>query len=137
MPQNAVQLVSYRDARPQIGDGDLLLYRRRGLISIAGRGDHSHAAKAAWWGHDFVDWHPARWNEAPPRATALEPLVDAAYSATEAALFLEGFNSAMLTSDRPLWAVAVPVVLRFEGDARPGAAVQGHEFAAQAVGAAT
>jgi cytosine/adenosine deaminase-related metal-dependent hydrolase len=35
------------DARGQIVGGDLLLFRRRGLISIAGRGIHSHAAKAA------------------------------------------------------------------------------------------
>ena len=31
----------------------MLLFRRRGLISIAGRGSHSHAAKAAWWGDDL------------------------------------------------------------------------------------
>ena len=37
------------DAMEDIQDGDLLLFRRRGLISMAGRGVHSHAAKAAWW----------------------------------------------------------------------------------------
>ena len=37
------------EAQKQIRDGDLLLYRRRGPISIAGRGEHCHAAKAAWW----------------------------------------------------------------------------------------
>ncbi|HET6429207.1 MAG TPA: hypothetical protein VFJ30_12395 [Phycisphaerae bacterium] len=31
---------------------DLLLYRRRGAISIAGRGAHSHAAKASWAGRE-------------------------------------------------------------------------------------
>ena len=36
-----------------IEDGDLLLFRRRGLISIAGRGMHSHAAKASWWDNDL------------------------------------------------------------------------------------
>jgi len=46
--------VRYREARKQIGDGDLLLFRRRGLISIAGRGEHSHAAKAAWWDGDLM-----------------------------------------------------------------------------------
>ena len=35
--------------RHQIADGDPLLFRRRGLISIAGRGVHAHAAMAAWW----------------------------------------------------------------------------------------
>jgi hypothetical protein len=46
-------LVPYADARASIRDADLLLFRRRGLISIAGRGDYSHAAKAAWWGDDL------------------------------------------------------------------------------------
>jgi len=58
-------LVGYRAARHQVRDGDLLLFRRRGLISIAGRGDHSHAAKAAWWEHDLFclevrEWHGGR-----------------------------------------------------------------------------
>jgi hypothetical protein len=89
-------LVSYRAARHQVRDGDLLLFRRRGLISIAGRGDHSHAAKAAWWERDL--------------------------------LFLEGFNSSMLEYDQPIWAVAVPITVRYEGDAQPGMSVRGHTF---------
>ncbi len=52
-------------ARQVVRDGDLLLFRRRGLISIAGRGDHSHAAKAAWWNRDLFclevrEWHGGR-----------------------------------------------------------------------------
>lgn len=50
---NQPALVRYREVRRLIRNGDLLLYRRRGLISIAGRGRHSHAAKAAWWGEDL------------------------------------------------------------------------------------
>ena len=42
-------LVHYRDVRHLILDADLLLYRGRGPIAIAGRGLHCHAAKAAWW----------------------------------------------------------------------------------------
>ena len=43
----------------------MLLFRRRGLIAIAGRGEHSHAAKAAWWGDDLFclevrEWHGGR-----------------------------------------------------------------------------
>jgi hypothetical protein len=49
MTESELIYVPFRQARRQIRDGDLLLFRRRGLISIAGRGDHSHAAKAAWW----------------------------------------------------------------------------------------
>ena len=53
------------EARTAICDGDLLLFRRRSLISIAGRGEHSHAAKAAWWGDELFclevrEWHGGR-----------------------------------------------------------------------------
>jgi hypothetical protein len=43
-------------------------------------------------------------------------------------LFLEGFNSAVLDEQRSIWAVAVPVEVRFEGDARPGLPVRGAAF---------
>jgi hypothetical protein len=53
------------DVKSSIHGSDLLLFRRRGLISIAGRGEHSHAAKAAWWGgHLFCvevrEWYGGR-----------------------------------------------------------------------------
>jgi len=35
--------------RHRLSDGDLILFRRRGLIAIAGRGLHSHAGMVAWW----------------------------------------------------------------------------------------
>ena len=53
--------IALADVRPNIGDGDLLLFRRRGLISIAGRGDHSHAAKAAWWEEDLFCLEVREW----------------------------------------------------------------------------
>jgi hypothetical protein len=48
-----LNLVPYATARRTMCDGDLLLFRRRSLIARAGRGIHSHAAKAAWWGSDL------------------------------------------------------------------------------------
>jgi len=59
------EFVVYAEARGQIRDGDLLLFRRRGLISAVGRGEHSHAAKAAWWEDDAFclevrDWYGGR-----------------------------------------------------------------------------
>jgi hypothetical protein len=56
---------SLEEAKKWIRDGDLLLFRRRGLISIAGRGIHSHAGKAAWWDDDLFclevrEWHGGR-----------------------------------------------------------------------------
>jgi hypothetical protein len=64
-PTNQPHLVTFADARREIGDADLLLFRRRGVISIAGRGIHSHAAKAAWWGDELFclevrEWHGGR-----------------------------------------------------------------------------
>lgn len=53
MAPASIEYAAYHEARSAIRDGDLLLLRRRGLISIAGRGEHSHAAKAAWWGDDL------------------------------------------------------------------------------------
>jgi hypothetical protein len=59
------QLVPLAAARHSIHDGDLFLFRRRGLIATAGRGTHSHAAKAAWWHEDLFclevrEWHGGR-----------------------------------------------------------------------------
>jgi hypothetical protein len=59
------KLVTLFAARGEILDGDLLLFRRRGLIAVARRGEHSHAAKAAWWGDDLFclevrEWHGGR-----------------------------------------------------------------------------
>ena len=62
IPQRFLRLA---EARMRVSDGDLLLFRRRSLISIAGRGVHSHAAKAAWWGDELFcvevrEWHGGR-----------------------------------------------------------------------------
>lgn len=70
-----LKFVTLKNARAELRDGDLLLFRRRGgywgrfslgsLIAIAGRGVHSHAAKLAWWGSEpFVcevrEWYGGR-----------------------------------------------------------------------------
>ncbi len=47
---NRLLIRNLRDVATEIRDGDLLLYRRRGLIAVLGRGVHSHAGKACWWG---------------------------------------------------------------------------------------
>ncbi len=81
------------------------------------------------WIATYTDWRPSRWNESPPRATALELVENALYSADEAAMFLEGFNGSMLEHDQPIWAVAVPIKVHYEGDAQPGTIVEGYVFA--------
>lgn len=42
------------DAAHDVWDGDLLLFRRRGAIAVAGRGDYTHAAMAGWWGGELM-----------------------------------------------------------------------------------
>ena len=46
-------VVTYGEARQQIRDADLLLFRRRNclarLIAVAGRSQYVHAAMAGWW----------------------------------------------------------------------------------------
>jgi len=54
-------LAPYREVRGQIANGDLLLFRRRGLIALAGRGVHSHAAKAARWEEDLFCLEIREW----------------------------------------------------------------------------
>ncbi len=44
------QLIPYARVRDLIMQADLLLYRRRGPIAVAGRGEWCHAAKAVWAG---------------------------------------------------------------------------------------
>ncbi|HEX4000633.1 MAG TPA: hypothetical protein VHX65_18945 [Pirellulales bacterium] len=68
-------------------------------------------------------WRPAAWDELPPHAVAIEAAEATPLSAGEAARFLEGFNGTMLTRRSRLWAIAVPVTIRYEGDLRTGQTV--------------
>ncbi|MBI3839591.1 MAG: hypothetical protein HY288_16850 [Planctomycetia bacterium] len=81
------------------------------------------------WIATYTDWQPMQWSDSPPTATALEAVENGLYSADEAALFLEGFNASMLEHNEPIWAVAVPITIRYEGDAQAGMPVRGHTFA--------
>jgi hypothetical protein len=65
MTSKQSNFVAFADARESIADGDLLLFRRSSLIAIAGRGEHSHAAKAAWRDNELFclevrEWHGGR-----------------------------------------------------------------------------
>lgn len=44
-----LNIVSLEEAKNDMRDGDLLLFRRRGVIAVVGRGVYSHAGKVAWW----------------------------------------------------------------------------------------
>jgi hypothetical protein len=66
-------LVSYLSVRHHIRDSDLLLFRAHDLIALAGRGEHCHAAKAAWWGNDLFCLEVRQW--VGGRAVTLSSLV--------------------------------------------------------------
>lgn len=90
----------------------------------------SHAAARLFrlWIARYANWRPQGWSDTPPEATVLQPVDDAVYSAEEAAVFLQGFNSEILGHEPSLWAVAVPVTLVYQGDVQAGQIVQGHVF---------
>jgi hypothetical protein len=83
------------------------------------------------WIVRYERWRPKAWDELPARATAVEPADGAAMSAREAVRFLEGFNRTMLaraeSSDSAdslrVWAVAIPVSIRYDGDLHVGAII--------------
>jgi hypothetical protein len=49
--------VNLAEVAREIKDGDLLLFRGRGmlsrLIAVAGRSEYTHAGRAVWWGNDL------------------------------------------------------------------------------------
>ena len=64
---------------------------------------------------------PSRCSDVPPDAVALEPAEEGAFSAVEAARYVEAFNRAVLGGRRRIWAVAIPLgEVCYEGEPRPG-----------------
>jgi hypothetical protein len=63
---------------------------------------------------------PPSWHEVPPGAVAVEPAEGHPMSARRARQYVEAFNRSAIAGAQKVWAVAVPVRIRYEGDARPG-----------------
>jgi hypothetical protein len=72
------------------------------------------------WITRYDDWHPRSLLDRPPRATALEPAEAGTMSGRQAGAYAEAFNRAALAAGHRLWAVAVPVAIRYEGEPRAG-----------------
>jgi hypothetical protein len=72
------------------------------------------------WITTYRRWRPRHWNDVPPAVEAVEPADDRCLNAADARQFIEGFNRRMLERRDPHWAVAVPVVVRIDGDPRRG-----------------
>ncbi len=72
------------------------------------------------WLVSYRDWQPGSYVDVPPEAVALEPAEEATMSARRAARYVEAFNRAASERGRGVWAVAIPVGSRYEGEPRPG-----------------
>jgi hypothetical protein len=66
---------------------------------------------------------PERLLDTPPGATAVEPAEKRVLTARQARHYVEAFNRAASDGVRKIWAVAVPVTLRYEGDPQPGGVI--------------
>lgn len=51
--ETVLRYTALSDALDWIHDADVLLFRRRDVISAVGRGVHNHAALAAWWDNEL------------------------------------------------------------------------------------
>lgn len=72
------------------------------------------------WIADCGSWRPRHPRDQPPEAVALEPAEEGVLSARQAARYVKAFNRTALAQRLPVWAIALPVTVRYEGDLEPG-----------------
>jgi hypothetical protein len=72
------------------------------------------------WIVRYEGWRPSQWHDVPPDAVAVEPAEPGAMTGRRAQKYVEAFNRATQSGTRKLWAVALPVVIRYVGDPQPG-----------------
>ena len=63
------------------------------------------------------------WHDVPAGAIAVEPAERGTMSARQARRYVEAFNRAVQERPQKIWAVALPVAVRYVGDPQPGDAV--------------
>jgi hypothetical protein len=63
---------------------------------------------------------PAASLDVPAGAVAVEPAEGLPMTVGRARRYVEAFNRAALRGRQKVWAVLVPVTIRYEGDVRPG-----------------
>jgi hypothetical protein len=76
------------------------------------------------WIVRYEDWKPQNPQDFPPTAVALEPAENGTMTARQARAYTEAFNREVLTTGRCLWALALPVSVRYEGEPHPGQVLQ-------------
>lgn len=91
-------------------------------------GGEKQQQKYRVWLVGFTEWEPERWSDVPPEAVAIEAAEEGWLSVEEAAVFVRSFNSAMLTHPKRIWAVPVPVEVRYEGDLTVGQPIEADDL---------
>ena len=85
---------------------------------------HPRGRRFRVWIARYEHWQPECHRQVPPAAVAVEPAEGGTMSAEEAATYVEAFNRAALARPGRLWAVALPVRIRYEGEPRPGQVIE-------------
>jgi len=72
------------------------------------------------WIARYDRWEPTGPGDVPPGAVALEPAEEGTMTDLEARAYAEAFNRIAARRAQKMWAVALPVVVRYEGEPQPG-----------------
>lgn len=76
------------------------------------------------WIVRYQGQRPQTWHDVPAGAIAVEPAERRAMSGRRARRYVEAFNRAAQCGRQTVWAVALPVTIRYVGDAQPGETLQ-------------
>ena len=82
--------------------------------------DCARGSRFRVWIAAYDRWQPTDFGDVPTAAVAIEPAEDGTMSKSQADAYVEAFNRAALGGRRKIWAVALPVTVRYQGDPRPG-----------------
>ena len=85
-----------------------------------GDGEQAVENRCRVWIVRYGESEPTGWHDVPPGAVAIEPAEGQDMTVRQARRYVEAFNRAALGGARKVWAVALPVMIRYEGDPRPG-----------------
>ncbi len=105
------------------GQGDLQLFQ----AETARKTSQSPACGYRIWIIRYDHWVPRSCSQVPPHAIAREPAEGELMSARQATRYVKAFNREAIARHRKLWAVALPVAVRFEGEPHPGDVLSDHD----------
>jgi hypothetical protein len=84
------------------------------------RGGSFVESRCRVWIVRYGGWQPQQWSDLPAEAIAVEPAEPGTMTARQACRYVEAFNRAVLGGRQKVWAVALPVAVRYLGDPQPG-----------------